>query len=210
MSKEDEKLDFEICGRPVYLSRGAPSLHLLKLYILEKYKYMIEVELTQKLPDQDCFEMWIDLYNKQKLFRKFLPEGFPQIITLVGSSRFMQEHRNEQARLTLDGFIVIPMGMLGHCTPGFDMNGPQKKMLDILHLRKIDISDRIHVVNPICRVCDVCGTIWRHDYVRVEVCSCGAILEYIIPAGYIGDSSKREIEYATRMGKEITWLIPPK
>jgi len=47
--------------------------------------------------------------------------------------------------------------------------------MDELHLRKIDISDEIYVVN------------WR---------------------GYIGESTKREIEYAKTTGKRIRSLEP--
>lgn len=65
-----------------------------------------------------------------------------KIITLCGSTRFKEEYIKVQRDLTLQGNIVISVGLFGH-----DMSGETKKMLDELHLRKIDISDEIFVIN---------------------------------------------------------------
>lgn len=68
-------------------------------------------------------------------------------ICLVGSSKFMDAHIMVMRKLTLCGCIVLPMGLYGH-REMLDMGGPVKKMLDMLHFDKIDVSDAIFVVNP--------------------------------------------------------------
>lgn len=68
------------------------------------------------------------------------------VLTICGSSRFGMVHAAVLRKLTLCGVIAIPMGLMGHAE-GLDMDGPVKKMLDDLHLDKIDMSDGIFVVN---------------------------------------------------------------
>lgn len=70
----------------------------------------------------------------------------PKVITLCGSTRFKDQFESEMKRLTLEGNIVISVGLFGHLE-GIDMNGETKKMLDELHKRKIDLSDEIFVIN---------------------------------------------------------------
>ena len=70
-----------------------------------------------------------------------------RIDTLCGSTRFKEQYKDVQKRLTLEGCIVISVGMFGHsgdqevCKPGV------KEMLDDMHLRKIDLADEIFVIN---------------------------------------------------------------
>lgn len=104
----------------------------------------------------------------------------PPVVTLCGSTRFKNQINAENARLTLQGNLVISLGVFGHTdmpdvdwtTDGSDI----KRMLDDLHLRKIDLADRVHVINP---------------------------------GGYIGESTRSEIDYARRTGKPITYLHDP-
>ena len=88
-----------------------------------------------------------------------------------------------QKRLTLDGHIVISVGLFGH-------SGDQevwenmdegtltktKEMLDDMHKRKIDMSDAIYVINV---------------------------------GGYIGESTKSEIAYALAHDKKVLYLEEP-
>ena len=100
---------------------------------------------------------------------------FP-VITLCGSTRFKDEFLEAQKRLTLEGNIVISVGLFGHSgdeevwTPG------TKEMLDNLHKRKIDMADAIYVINV---------------------------------GGYIGSSTRSEIEYAEKNGKKVMYLEKP-
>ena len=73
-------------------------------------------------------------------------KNFPEIVTLCGSTRFKDEYLREMKRLTLEGKIVLSVGLWGHS--GDPITEEQKRMLDELHLRKIDLSDGIFVINP--------------------------------------------------------------
>lgn len=80
-----------------------------------------------------------------------MPER-PEIVCLCGSMRFADELRAANRDLTLAGVIVLAPGELG--SPGEGGKGgevptaQQKAVLDALHLSKIDLADRVLVVNP--------------------------------------------------------------
>ena len=109
--------------------------------------------------------------------------GGYRVITLCGSTRFKDAFMEAQKRLTLDGNIVISVGLFGHSGDNEvwegmdeDTHTKTKLMLDDMHKRKIDMSDEIYVINV---------------------------------GGYIGDSTRSEIEYAKRTGKDIQYLEEP-
>ena len=79
----------------------------------------------------------------------------PEIVTLCGSTRFADEFSKQQLLLSLEGKIVLSIAIL---TPavrdafglpdahyGEELNA--KAVLDELHLRKIDLSNSILVLN---------------------------------------------------------------
>ena len=101
--------------------------------------------------------------------------GKYKVITLCGSTKFKDEFMAEQKRLTLDGNIVISVGMFGHSGDKEVWNDGIKEMLDDMHKRKIDMADEIFVINK---------------------------------NGYIGSSTKSEIEYAKKTNKKINYLEP--
>jgi len=69
----------------------------------------------------------------------------PEVVTLCGSVRFAPEHLAAHWRLSLEGCVVLlpalPTADQGEPLPATDL-------LKSLHRRKIDMCDRIHVVNP--------------------------------------------------------------
>jgi hypothetical protein len=71
-----------------------------------------------------------------------------KIITLCGSTRFKDEFLVEQKRLTLEGNIVLSVGLFGHSGDEEVWSESTKEMLDDMHLRKIDLADEIFVINP--------------------------------------------------------------
>ena len=97
---------------------------------------------------------------------------FP-VITLCGSTRFKDQFIEAQKRLTLEGNIVISVGLFGHSGADEVWTEGTKEMLDKMHKRKIDMADAIYVINV---------------------------------GGYIGESTRSEIEYAIRNGKEVRYL----
>ena len=98
-----------------------------------------------------------------------------KIVTLCGSTRFKEQFMEVQKRLTLEGCIVISVGLFGHSGDGDVWKPGVKEMLDDMHLRKIDMADEIFVINV---------------------------------GGYIGSSTRSEIEYATATGKAVHYLEP--
>ena len=102
------------------------------------------------------------------------------VITLCGSTKFKDEFMEAQKRLTLEGNIVISVGLFGHSGDSEVWENMDeetltktKEMLDDMHKRKIDMADEIFVINV---------------------------------GGYIGDSTRSEIEYAIAHGKTVRYL----
>ena len=70
-----------------------------------------------------------------------------KIVTLCGSTRYKEQFLETQKRLTLDGCIVISVGLFGHSGDDEVWKPGTKEMLDDMHLRKIDLADEIFVIN---------------------------------------------------------------
>jgi hypothetical protein len=70
-----------------------------------------------------------------------------KIITLCGSTKFKDEFIAEQKRLTLEGNIVISVGLFGHSGDDEVWSVETKEMLDDMHKNKIDLADEIFVIN---------------------------------------------------------------
>ncbi|MCF2653990.1 MAG: hypothetical protein Q4E44_03075 [bacterium] len=101
--------------------------------------------------------------------------GRYKVITLCGSTRFKDEFIETQKRLSLQGNIVISVGLFGHSGDKEVWQDGVKEMLDDMHKRKIDMADSIYVINV---------------------------------GGYIGSSTRSEIEYAIAHGKTVEYLEP--
>ena len=75
-------------------------------------------------------------------------QGKFNVITLCGSTRFRAEYERVQKELTLQGNIVISVGLFGHSGDDEVWKDGVKEMLDEMHLAKIDMADEIFVINP--------------------------------------------------------------
>lgn len=73
--------------------------------------------------------------------------GKYKVVTLCGSTKFKEQYIETQKRLTLDGNIVISVGLFGHSGDDEVWTDGTKAMLDDMHLRKIDMADEIMVIN---------------------------------------------------------------
>lgn len=109
--------------------------------------------------------------------------GKYKVITLCGSTRFKDAFTEAQKRLTMEGNIVISVGLFGHSGDDEVWENMDegtltktKEMLDDMHKRKIDMADEIFVINV---------------------------------GGYIGKSTRSEIEYALEKGLPIQYLEEP-
>ena len=107
-------------------------------------------------------------------------QGNYTVITLCGSTSFKDEFMEAQKRLTLEGNIVISVGLFGHSGDNEVWENMDegtltktKEMLDDMHKRKIDMADEIYVINV---------------------------------GGHIGSSTRSEIEYAKTTGKPVRYL----
>ena len=107
-------------------------------------------------------------------------QGKYPVITLCGSTRFKDQFMEMQKKLTLEGNIVISVGLFGHSGDSEVWENMDegtltktKEMLDDIHKRKIDMSDEIFVINV---------------------------------GGYIGDSTRSEIDYALAHDKKVRYL----
>jgi len=99
--------------------------------------------------------------------------GGYDVVTLCGSTRFKDDFIQVQKKLTLEGKIVISVGLFGHSGDEEVWKQGTKEMLDDMHKRKIDMADYIYVINK---------------------------------EGYIGSSTRGEIDYAISLGKTVHYL----
>lgn len=69
-----------------------------------------------------------------------------KIITLCGSTKFKDDFLRVQQELTLEGNIVISVGVFGHAD-NIPLDDDVKGMLDVMHKEKIRMADAIYVIN---------------------------------------------------------------
>lgn len=69
-----------------------------------------------------------------------------KIITLCGSSRFEDDFHRINSELTLEGNIVLSLGVWRHQYKR-ELFKEETDLLDLLHYMRIDMSDAIYVVN---------------------------------------------------------------
>ena len=70
----------------------------------------------------------------------------PQVVALVGSTRFKQVFEEVNRVFTLDGLIVLGPGVFPHA--GDEISDAQKAALDELHFHKVAMADWVFVVDP--------------------------------------------------------------
>lgn len=89
-----------------------------------------------------------------------------KVITLCGSTKFKDEFMKAQKQLTLEGYIVISVGLFGHSGDNEVWNDGIKEMLDDMHKKKIDMADSIMVID----VDNYIGTSTRNEieYARLK------------------------------------------
>lgn len=102
----------------------------------------------------------------------------PEIVCICGSTRFADEMAAANRELTFAGAIVVAPANFRHAQD-HEAHAPitpeQTAALGALHLRKIDLADRVLIVNP---------------------------------GGYVGEATTREIAYARKKGKPVSFTDP--
>lgn len=107
-------------------------------------------------------------------------QGKYPVVTLCGSTRFKDEFYEAQKRLTLAGNIVISVGLFGHSGDREVWDGMDEGTLSATK----EMLDDMHK-----RKIDMADSIF-----------------VINVGGYIGDSTRSEIEYARKTGKKVEFL----
>lgn len=102
------------------------------------------------------------------------------VITLCGSTRFKEEFMKVQKDLTLKGYIVISVGLFGHSGD----NEVWENMDEGAFTKTKEMLDDMHK-----RKIDMADEIF-----------------VINVGGYIGESTKSEIEYAISTNKKVNYL----
>ena len=106
--------------------------------------------------------------------------GKYKVITLCGSTKFKEQFIRIQKELTLKGNIVISVGLFGHSGD----NEVWENMDEGTLTKTKEMLDDMHK-----RKIDMADEIF---VINVN--------------GYIGDSTKSEIEYAKKHGKKVNYL----
>lgn len=105
------------------------------------------------------------------------PSDMPEIVVLCGSTKFKDEFEKAEKSFGLRGFIVLTVALFGH------MGDLLPEQVEKGHPIK-DALDELHK-----RKIDLA------DYVFV-----------LNVGGYIGDSTRSEIEYAHKIGRPVDYL----
>jgi RimJ/RimL family protein N-acetyltransferase len=104
-------------------------------------------------------------------------EGDAKVVTLCGSTTFEAEFAEVNQRLTMEGCVVISLGMFSlPDRAGYDWTADRsdlKALLGRVHFQKIRMADEVYIVDP---------------------------------GGYLGESTRREIAYAESLGKPVRYL----
>ncbi|MDR6320006.1 hypothetical protein [Actinoplanes couchii] len=100
-----------------------------------------------------------------------------KVVTLCGSAKFEAEFAEVNQRLTLEGCVVLSLGLFRlPDLPGYDWTTDPsnlKARLGDVHFQKIRMADEVYIVDP---------------------------------GGYLGESARREIDYAESLGKPVRYL----
>ena len=106
--------------------------------------------------------------------------GNYKVVTLCGSPRFKDEFMKAQKELTLKGYIVISVGLFGHSGDSEVWENMDEGTLT----KTKEMLDDMHK-----RKIDMADEIY-----------------VINVGGYVGDSTKSEINYAKQTGKKVNYL----
>lgn len=100
-----------------------------------------------------------------------------RVITLCGSTKFEAEFAEVNQRLTMEGCVVISVGMFSlPDLPDYDWTVDSSELrarLGRVHFQKIRMADEVYIVDP---------------------------------GRYVGESTRREIAYAESLGKPVRYL----
>lgn len=173
MEKLLKKIDDEI--EKIKISDGGEgSMHVM--WVTNTLNWVKTLITEKQTADDEEFQKVfkeLDSYKESIYPTDKVQQRKYKIITLCGSTKFKDAFIETQKWLTLQGYIVISVGLFGHSGDDEVWAEGTKTMLDDMHKKKIDMADEIFVINV---------------------------------GGYIGESTKSEIDYASKTGKTVIYL----
>lgn len=105
-------------------------------------------------------------------------EGFPEVVCLCGSTRFWQTFQEASLKLTMEGKIVLSIGAASGTDDQHFGNLPKAE-----YDRIKTMFDELH-------------------FKKIELANRVLILNV---DGYIGESTRNELNYARKLGKVVTF-----
>jgi hypothetical protein len=100
--------------------------------------------------DASCRSPIMNLMEDQQAPQS--PEGEARVITLCGSTKFEAEFAEVNQRLTLEGCVVLSLGMFSlPALPDYDGTADSsdlKGRLGGVHFHKIRMADEVYIVDP--------------------------------------------------------------
>lgn len=112
----------------------------------------------------------------------------PTVVCLCGSTRFFEAYQETNFVETMKGNIVLSVGFYAHRPEVFQWRMGHGEKANVITDAEKDMLDELHK-----RKIDLSDEIF---VINVD--------------GYIGESTKGEIEYARQHGKRIRWLESPQ
>lgn len=97
----------------------------------------------------ECLDFKRKIRHASRWLESTVGDAFPTIVCLCGSTRFADKFFEIGWKLTLQGKIVLSIGVVKHAEHhGAEALGQDvADRLDELHLRKIDLADEVWILN---------------------------------------------------------------
>lgn len=138
-----------------------------------------------------------------------------RIVCLVGSSRFKDRFHEVGERLEKSGALALMMSFFQHAD-GVPVSDAERAVLERVDRRRIDLADEVLVLDcpwGRCRLCK--APIEASGGGEWYTCECIPEQHRAPPwlrqanyeeAPYVGESTRKEIEYARSVGKPVRFL----
>lgn len=120
--------------------------------------------------------------DRGKSYPDHMPTQRPKVVCICGSTRFWKEFQEAEYNETMAGNIYLSVGFYSHSSETAHGHG---EGVGCTPEQKI-MLDELHK-----RKIDLADEIF-----------------VVNPGGYVGSSTKSEIEYAIKHGKPVRWLVP--
>ncbi len=161
VNKDNGELIKEIQELAKELGLTNPSIIIT--YINDKLRTILEVDDPSKITivksngervlkrvdwfsSEGTLEYSLDKIKKNVLAQSYYRLPDPKVICLCGSTRFYKQFQEINLEETLAGNIVLSIGYDGGSDHSLGLTDKQKRELDWLHKKKIEMSDEIIVI----------------------------------------------------------------